>query len=340
MLHQYRAGLNDEGITIETFLLKIIGLKPRAALKRAFTARFIKLNGRVTDRHAILHAEDTIEISPGAGLHRGVEERLTPNPALTLEILVSKPDWIAVAKPAGLNTHPHQPDELQTALNALIAVYPETAQALRPDKPLEGALVHRLDRGTSGILVAARTPSAFEQLRKQWSASAMEKVYLAWVVGYITDGGRLELWLDHDPKSSKRMVASENPDKGRRAVTSFIPLKVVTLTTHEPVTLVLIRLHTGVMHQIRATFKAIGHPVLGDPVYLQRTSVLAPERFKRHALDGETQRILKHVQTLITHVIEPDPEALPEQGFFLHAVWLRLPEMADGILATVPKYFG
>ncbi|MBI3556708.1 MAG: RluA family pseudouridine synthase [Deltaproteobacteria bacterium] len=344
MAHHYRAGSDAEGVTIETFLLKIVGLKPRAALKRAFTARHIRLNGRVADRLQILHRNDTIEINDAAsGLHTPAQATLLPNAQLALEILTQTQEFIACAKAAGMNTHPLRPDDHTTVLNALIARFPETARPCRLDKPLEGTLLHRLDRGTSGVLLAARDTAAFELLRQHWSSAKFEKVYLAWVNGYVTQGGRLELQLYHDPKSTKRMVAIENSSEGRRAVTSFMPIKTVTLTNHEPVTLLLIRIHTGVMHQIRATFKALGHPVLCDPIYLQKTPTAAAGKFTLHRLDRDTDALLQRLHARVAPIGEPDPEAVPEQGFFLHALWLRSPEvpgLEQGITAPIPRYFG
>ena len=344
MLHHYRAEANTDGITIETYLLKVAGLSPRTALKKAFTTRQIRINGRVVDRQQIVHTGDTIEIDAKAtGLHARSEATITANPELPLIVLLETPSWIAIAKPAGQNAHPLHPEESQTSLNGLVARYPETAISCRPDKPLEGQLVHRLDRGTSGILLCARNQATFDLCRKQWGSPAMEKIYLAWVTGYLTEGRRLDLRLDHDPKSNRRMIAVDNPEKGRHAVTSFIPIKTVTLANHEPVTLVLIRLHTGVMHQIRASFKAIGHPVLCDPIYLQKTAVPSPERFKPQPLDRDTYHLLEELRLRVVTLAEPDPESVPEQGFFLHALWLRVPGiplLEGGILAPVPKYFG
>ncbi|MBI2606245.1 MAG: RluA family pseudouridine synthase [Deltaproteobacteria bacterium] len=324
---------------IESFLRDHAGLQPRSKIKRAFLSGGIRLNGKHVTRTRRIKTGDVVEVEMD-GLYLKAEARIAPNEKLPLVILTQTPELVAVNKPTGQNAHPLGPSETNTAINALASRFPETALAFRPEKPLEGGLVHRIDRGTSGILVCARTREAWERIRRHWRAPSSEKVYLAWLTGALDAAMTVECWLARDPKSAKRMRVSPTKPLDRaawKAETSFLTIRHTELAT-----LALIRIHTGVTHQIRATAQTLGHPVAGDAVYLNEKKHHAARIIHREPLAPATRALLESLRERISPenlggaasapATKIQAKAPPRTGedagaFLLHALWLRV----DGI---------
>jgi 23S rRNA pseudouridine1911/1915/1917 synthase len=184
-----------------------------------------------------------------------------------------------VDKPAGVATHPLLAGEGGTLANAVVARFPECAEA-SPD-PREGGAVQRLDVETSGCVAFARDPEAWEALREQFAQRAVEKVYLALVLGRLTAGGTCSLPLAQRGGRTLVVTDPERAPRGagrpREALTHYEVARA--LPRH---TLVEVRIVTGVMHQIRAHFAALDHPVVGDVLYGGEAA--AVHGLLRHAL--------------------------------------------------------
>lgn len=196
--------------------------------------------------------------------------------AMILKEIYSSPDLLAFAKPAGLPSAPHsaRPTE-DSALTRALAQHPELALA-KGLQPWEPALLHRLDTGTSGVLLFARTQEAFAQMRAQWKS--LTKTYRAWVSpaspqahALLTALPHAITWpLAHSAKSAKRMLAvtPELPANRIRGRALSALTEIVRVHTHKGELFDLeIRIQTGVMHQIRAHLAASGLPIVGDPIY-------------------------------------------------------------------------
>jgi 23S rRNA pseudouridine1911/1915/1917 synthase len=195
-------------------------------------------------------------------------------PELALRILGRGPGWLAVDKPAGMPVHPLDPAETQTALNFVIAHFPEIAGV--GEAGLRSGVVHRLDVDTSGVLLFATEQGRWEQLRRGFRAHRVAKVYRALVHGRLTGGGELALHLavaKHRP--ARVRVVDAGDARSRRTVMTWralAPLRDATLVEARPA--------TGFLHQIRASLAHLGHPVFGDAAYGAPPSPLA----KRHLL--------------------------------------------------------
>ena len=199
-----------------------------------------------------------------AGLAEASDRAVAPEPG-PLAVAWEDAALVAVDKPAGQPCHPLGPGERGTLAGALLARYPEMA-GVGLD-PLQPGILHRIDAGTSGLVLAARTADAFERVRAQFAAHTARKVYLGRVAGSVARAGGVSGHLAHAPSFRGRMrcVSGAALPRGERAMfaeTFFRPLSRDGATTLLEVTIL-----TGVTHQIRCQLASIGHPILGDAVY-------------------------------------------------------------------------
>jgi len=209
-----------------------------------------------------------------------------PQDDITFTIVHEDDDIIVIDKPAGLVVHPGAGQTDGTLVNGLVARYPELLQVGELHRP---GIVHRLDRGTSGLLVVARSEEAYLELVGQMSAHEPERVYLALAWGHPeNDAGTIDAPIGRSARHPTRMTVTEN---GRHAVTHYR----VEQRFETPVgcCLVRCRLETGRTHQIRVHLRAIKHPVVGDREYDGGRPGLDPGRPFLHA----TQLSFRHPVT-------------------------------------------
>lgn len=169
-------------------------------------------------------------------------------------------DLIVVDKPPGMVVHPGAGRSTGTLVQALLGRFPDLAGAGSPDRP---GIVHRLDKGTSGLLVVARTPLAYGSLVAQLGSRTVERRYQALVWGGMaTDAGVVDAPVGRRSNDRTRMAVVAG---GRPARTHYRAL--ARYTEPAELTLVECRLETGRTHQVRVHLAAIGHPVVGDARY-------------------------------------------------------------------------
>jgi 23S rRNA pseudouridine1911/1915/1917 synthase len=186
-------------------------------------------------------------------------------------------DVIVVAKPAGLVVHPGAGHESGTLAHGLLARFPEIAGVGDPFRP---GIVHRLDRDTSGLMVVARSPRAYDSLVAQLSDRTVRRRYLALAWGHMdAPRGMIDAPIGRSEARRTRMAVR---DAGRPARTGY----EVRDEFDEPrTTLLVCTLETGRTHQIRVHLAAVGHPVVGDATYGGRRESIALDRPFLHATE-------------------------------------------------------
>lgn len=260
---------SSEFVRVDQFLAAQEGIVSRGIAQRLIREGLVNLGGKKVKK-------PSDKLKPGTILTYRLPEvepvQLMPRP-FPLEILYEDKLIIVVNKPPNMVIHPAPGHEDDTLVNALLA-------HTRALAPMGGArrpgIVHRLDKGTSGALIVAKTDKAYLSLTKQFRERLVEKTYHALVYGQMDrDEGVIEHAISRSARNRKKMAVTRTPKSGREAVTRW---KVKASFTG----LSFLELHpkTGRTHQLRVHLNSIGHPILGDPVYGRRrfpkTGILAP----------------------------------------------------------------
>jgi 23S rRNA pseudouridine1911/1915/1917 synthase len=255
-VHTFRVRLADgEPTRLDAWIAAAVEGLTRRAAQQMIEREWITINGRPARKGQRLTAGDTIELWRGR-----VEPTWTAAPAPDIELRLVHEDQhlIAVDKPSGIPTVPLSPDEAGTLAGAVVARFPECAPLGR--SPGDAGLVQRLDRETSGLVLAARTQPAFEALLDLQGRDAIEKTYLALVHGRPAD---LPTAVEVPLGPAGRGGRSVRADPGGTPASTALALR----EQRGEWLLVEATIHRGLRHQIRAHLAHVGLPIAGDTRY-------------------------------------------------------------------------
>ncbi|MGE5244420.1 MAG: RluA family pseudouridine synthase [Betaproteobacteria bacterium] len=278
----------SDGTRLDRFLASTIAGRSRSQLQRLIREGHVTVAGRPARANQPVKTGQAVVIElPEA------EETRVEAEALDITILYQDADIVVVDKPAGMVVHPAAGHAGGTLVNALLHHVTDLSGIGGEKRP---GIVHRLDRGTSGLMVVAKNDSAHEELARQFHDREVEKRYVALVWGVVQAGRRIDAPIGRDPTHRRKMSARAR--RSREAVTRIVRAEHL----NPALTLVEIAIHTGRTHQIRVHLSAIGHPIVGDALY------------------GGVRRRVPGDLRAVTHLERP----------FLHAARLAFKHPRDG----------
>lgn len=242
-----------ESTRIDLFLCRELSGESRATIQRLIETGYVLVNGK--------EIRPSLKLRGGESISVDVPPPLPAEPLpedIPLEVLYEDADLLVINKQAGMVVHPGAGNVDGTLVNALLGHCVDLAGIggeLRP------GIVHRLDKGTSGVLVAAKNDRAHQGLSAQFSVHSVKRIYQALVYGHpADDNGKIEGIIGRHP--TERLRLSGKARYGKHAVTRW---KVKERFGR--VALLELRLETGRTHQIRVHLTEAGFPLLGDPLY-------------------------------------------------------------------------
>ena len=278
---------DSEGARLDRFLVAVLPERSRSQIQRLIKDGHVRVSGREAKSNQPVKTGQQIAID----IPEPIDARPQPE-ALPLPIVYQDHDVIVVDKPAGMVVHPAAGHASGTLVNALLHHIDDLSGIGGERRP---GIVHRLDRGTSGLMVVAKHDAAHEELARQFRDREIEKEYVALVWGVVQAGRRIDEPIGRDPSDRKKMSARAR--RSREAVT-----RIVRAEHLKALTLAQVAIHTGRTHQIRVHLSAIGHPIVGDALY------------------GGLHRRVPGDLRAVTHLDRP----------FLHAARLAFKHPADG----------
>ena len=255
-------------------IVSLVADIPRAAAAALIDAGAIRIDGAVV-KAGKLKATEGQQLQVELALLPKKQLPL-PEPNINIEIVYADEDVIVINKHAGIVVHPGAGNPTGTLVNAVLAKYPEIANVGDPFRP---GVVHRLDAGTTGLMMMARTARAYQALVDALSRRVVARRYLALVWGHMSAvSGVIDAPLGRDQRDPTKMAVLAG---GKVARTTYEVQRAFNL----PVDCSLLEcgLETGRTHQIRVHLATLGHSVVGDVVYGGARSVLSSPRPMLHA---------------------------------------------------------
>lgn len=259
-MSNHRADLvkpEQEGLRLDRALAELFPDQSRNSLSRLIDEGHVRLDTVVARKASQkVAAGQTLEVDFPPPAPATVESQDIP-----LRVLHEDEDLVVIDKPAGMVVHPAAGHDAGTLVNALLHHLTDLSGIGGEKRP---GIVHRLDRGTSGLMVIAKNDAAHEALSRQFHDRAVEKEYIALVWGEVMAGRRIDAPIGRDAANRKKMSsAPTRVRRSREAVTRIVGAEHFG----RMLTLVNVAIHTGRTHQIRVHLSAIGHPVVGDSLY-------------------------------------------------------------------------
>lgn len=316
---QHTVGEADAGDRLDVWLARTLEV-PRARAAARIDDGDVTVDGRPARR--------SHRVEPGQQVVVAAAPELATTPPPPLPPVRHRDDHLlVVAKPAGLVVHPGPGHASGTLVDALTAAGVPLAPAGGEGRP---GIVHRLDRDTTGLLVVASTDVAHAGLVDALRRRAVTRRYLTLVDG-VPDApvGRVEAPIGRDPDHRRRFATVPG---GKEAVTRYTTV-ATGLVGDRPVALLACRLESGRTHQIRVHLTAIGHPVLGDPVYGPRPAVAAALGLERPALHAGRLAFDHPVTGERIDVTEPLPEDLATA---LVGTGIAVPDVTEVLADDLP----
>ncbi len=262
-MKEIRITKNEENQRLDKFLLKYMNKASKGFLYKMLRKKRIKYNGGRAEGSELLKAGDTLQLYLAEEtISSFMEEKTVAEAKRHFAIVYEDDDILVVSKPAGLLTHPEKSSDKDTLIDQILYYLYQKGQYLpEADSSFTPALCNRLDRNTSGIVIAGKTLKGVQAVNETIRSHKLDKYYLTLVAGEIREAGEITAYLTKDEEKNQVRI-SKREGSGKKTMTKYRPLAYA-----KGYTLLEIHLITGKTHQIRAHMQSIGHPVVGDRKY-------------------------------------------------------------------------
>ncbi len=283
------------GKRLDVFLSEVMG-ESRAQVQKIVKSGAVSISGKLAKKSSytpLLGAEIMV-VDIDKEVEEDFDETIIEDEGpVDIEILGETNDYLVINKPPKLLVHPTQAEEPRSVVSWLLEKYPEV-KGVGDGKERPG-IVHRLDKGASGVLVIAKNQKMFDHLKNQFKARTVEKNYSVLVHGrFDMEHGKIDFKIDRGvdgrmvcrPKTDELALRTINKiQPGKDALTEYWVEKAFVNYA-----LLNVKIHTGRTHQIRVHMLAFGHPVVGDPLYMNRKIL--------HDRDKTLDRLFLHANRL------------------------------------------
>lgn len=320
-MKQWTIGVDIEGQRLDKYLKKYFAAAPLSLIFRLLRTKKIKVNGKKADPGVRLEAgmeirvyfndEELAKLIEASKKKRDAHvQQIKP----TFEVLFEDKDILVLNKPAGVPSHSGTGTGQNTVINQVLTYLNYKGEGFKP------ALVHRLDKDTSGAMIIGKTRNAVATLGEEMASHGFSKRYVALVDGLLKQKqGVIENFIEKSSAPSRTMRATLDADTGKEAVTRY---RIAKEFPTAKVSLVELDLLTGRTHQIRTHMQSIGHPLLGDTRYgdfkrnrsfgkefrlprqflhAEKISFHHPRTGKAHAITAPLPKDLSHTLSLLDH---------------------------------------
>jgi 23S rRNA pseudouridine1911/1915/1917 synthase len=277
--HSFTVDEIDAGERIDKVLSIVFENYSRSFLQKLFKNQNITVNNVPAKPSLATRAGDLVSVHFPEAEQRSA---ITLPDDMKIEIVAQENDFFIINKPATILTHaPNHTCQEATVSDWVIQHEQEIGHVGAVDRP---GIVHRLDRDTSGLMIIPRTNEAHQIFSDMFKARTIQKTYLALVKGNPeTVSGTIDLYIDRHPSLRYKMHAFTDMNKRKSSRNATTHYKV--LQDFDTFSLVEIKPTTGRTHQIRVHFTAIGHPLLGDSLYGEKSKLIPYHALHAHRLE-------------------------------------------------------
>ncbi len=256
---------NDAGQRLDKYITKSFPLLPQSLMYKYIRSKRIKINNKRSEISYRLQENDVISLYINDEFFEPTKPKYDfLGAGKSLKIVYEDENIFLIDKPTGLLSHPDEGEYIDTAITRVKRYLYEKGE-YNPDNEMSfaPALVNRIDRNTSGIIIGAKNAESLRILNEKLKNRELHKLYLCICLGKIKNSfGTIEGYLEKNEKQNKVYISEKSNDK-----TKYIRSEYKVLGYANGLSLVEVELHTGRTHQIRASFAYIGHPLLGDGKY-------------------------------------------------------------------------
>lgn len=294
-MNKFTISIEDKSKRLDNFLTEKLSNLTRSQVAKKIKEGLISVNGVETSVHRWLKVDDVVEIlteplelSEKAAKKTRKKKEFSEDPLYgtgiwkKIKIIDDTPDYLVIEKPSGLLVHPTLKKEQNTLVDWLVSKYPDIRKI--GEDPTRSAIVHRLDKEVSGLMVIPKTQDFFEGVKKQFKLRTIDKKYCALVYGVVkSDVGEISFPIKRSVGKSGVFAALPiGSEDGKSALTKY-----EVQGRYKNYSLLEVEIMTGRTHQIRVHLLALGHGIVGDPLYKNKgiKEKNKPERIFLHAIE-------------------------------------------------------